>query len=413
MIVTAQPSTFFARFLLDLPWEDSQFSLEQLEMAQSLDIQERWTPIHMAAALRNRTAIEWLSNKHVNVNDRASREETVFYTVLHGLDELHGFECKNLGSSTEAIRTLLKCKAEPHIPRGLGPYVLYGPSQIGGLKSHARIGRFQWYVPPGMETFSDLEDALTTQCSRDAAMLLFEDGATKVDSPEDWFLMALWTSVKYEHDLRDWLLEKFPEYVHSDTNLSQGGAPASKYMMRDSWRGANVDRRREFVAAIATRIGKNPKDFEEDWDLMSWVRRPSLRGSPDGRRDPLDPDYSIFTPAPLDTAGSSDKSHHANKAQATASNAVLGHQIPTEPGIRHRTREAVGSSDERHQVSRLRATRRERRADGTAAEGRHRRRKPTEVPERRARRHHRRPRVPDEEEVASESASEHASGHDT
>ncbi|KAL9083947.1 MAG: hypothetical protein Q9165_008290 [Trypethelium subeluteriae] len=275
------PSTLFAHLMFDLPNKDMDFSLAHLE-AEWIGAYPGSSAIHLASQLHNTVAIEWLASKKVNMNKRFSANATVFLSALLGSER---------GSDVETIKTLLNCKAKPHVPRGCGPYARYAPMHQTKIASYI----------PGPDTYSDLEEALRQKCSMDAAIVLFVDGYSKVEAPREWYILALWASVKERHvqlrhellegvlyrgspilradyleegytksvkDFNQWLLQRYDDYVPRNFNIcDRRGLPASRYITEDSWASSPLALRKRFIAQGAACVGKKFEDSEEQWQL--------------------------------------------------------------------------------------------------------------------------------------------------
>ncbi|KAL9073304.1 MAG: hypothetical protein Q9157_004781 [Trypethelium eluteriae] len=239
-VLAQPPSTLFARLMFHLPYKDPNFSLAHLEAEERID-QPGFSAVHLASMMHNMAAVEWLA---------------------------------------KTMETLLKCKAEPHLPQGFGSLAPYTPQTWPG----------QSLIIPGTETFSDLEVALGMKCSTDAAIVLFLDGYSKVEAPQEWYIWALWTAVKEVNDpmefsqeidclfgedktkgaedFNQWLLQRYNDYVPKNVSICGiGGLPACRYITEDSWAYAGVALREEFVAQVATCVGEKFEDMKEQWQL--------------------------------------------------------------------------------------------------------------------------------------------------
>ena len=258
-VASTEPSTMFARLLLDLQWKDSQFSRDLLERPRLLSFGPKWSTLHQAAALHDTAALAWLISQKVDVNVRIARNETVFVAVFadvpgRGVGLL--LEPQR-GTDADTVRTLLKSGAIPRQPKPRAAYVSRHPDCRVVIKVQSALD----------DTLCDLDNALERHCSTEAAILLFEDGVGKLDAARDWYLYALWSSAKIGHRFQHWLLQRYSEYLPEDTILCENGIPASKYVTSDSWFGWCVESRRRFITLLAAHQGDDTKDSEQGWDL--------------------------------------------------------------------------------------------------------------------------------------------------
>ena len=210
-------------------------------------------PLFVAAAMHDVKAIEWLAAGKVDMNKKAGHGESVFFSVFDtcgdtkdtyafgalwketlervGFNKL-SYRVKQTDATT--IRALLDCKVRPKRPSERWPNA---PHIF--LSSEER--RHWPDAPVIVANRSDLEVSLISDCSQDAAILLFEDGTKRVEGPKDWYLLAFWTSVRYDHDFRRWLLEKWDDFIDKDIILYSEGGPASRYTTAESWLRAGVN----------------------------------------------------------------------------------------------------------------------------------------------------------------------------